>query len=107
MEISNLNKRSMKIRNVYHQFEKSLHGSEWSKQEDVLAYLTDAGLIARLFMSKENRWPMSDSPINTKEQFGQKLAENIWWLFVIAGNEGIDLEYELNKFLTSKEKMEK
>ena len=36
-------RRSLEIRDKYHQLELQHHGSEWSVEEDALAYLTDAG----------------------------------------------------------------
>ena len=36
--------RSKKIREHYRSLEMKHHGSEWSVEEDALAFLTDAGL---------------------------------------------------------------
>ena len=47
--------RSKKIRELYHQLELQYHGSEWSVEEDALAFLTDAGLVGRLTMSQQGR----------------------------------------------------
>lgn len=47
MNQENLNKiveRSKEIRKRYHQLENEHHGSEWTIEEDALAFLTDAGL---------------------------------------------------------------
>lgn len=37
--------RSLELRKKYHKLELLHHGSEWTVEEDALAYLTDAGLI--------------------------------------------------------------
>ncbi|TOY74742.1 MazG-like protein [Levilactobacillus brevis] len=102
MEVSEISQRSMNIRDVYHQFEESLHGSKWSIEEDALAYLTDAGLVGRLTMDQEQRWPAGNQ---ARHELGQKLAENIWWLHVLADRMEFDLEAELIEFLKEKEKM--
>lgn len=102
MEVSEISQRSMNIRDVYHQFEESLHGSKWSIEEDALAYLTDAGLVGRLTMDQEQRWPAGNQ---ARHELGQKLAENIWWLHVLADRMEFDLEAELIEFLEEKEKM--
>jgi hypothetical protein len=46
-KIDDLIDQSLKIREKYHQLERIHHGSEWTVEEDALAYLTDAGLIGR------------------------------------------------------------
>jgi len=51
LNISELIARSQKIRVLYHQLEVEHHGSEWTIEEDALAFLTDAALVGRLTMS--------------------------------------------------------
>lgn len=41
-KIDDLIDQSLKIREKYHQLERIHHGSEWTVEEDALAYLTDA-----------------------------------------------------------------
>ncbi len=38
--------RSLKIRERYHELELQHHGSEWTVEQDALAFLTDAGLVS-------------------------------------------------------------
>ena len=57
MDIKQVMERSKKIRAAYHQLEKQHHGSEWTVEEDALAFLTDAGLVGRHTMSQQGRWP--------------------------------------------------
>lgn len=47
MNLKEVSQQSMAIRNRYHQFEKELHGSVWSVEEDALAFLHDDGWIGR------------------------------------------------------------
>ena len=47
--------RSKKIRESYHELERQHHGSEWTIEEDALAFLTDAGLVGRYTMSQQER----------------------------------------------------
>lgn len=46
-------------------------------------------------MSEEGRWPKSDSEAGLKH----KLAENIWWLIVIAERSGLDIRQAMEDFL--------
>jgi len=93
--------RSKNIRKEYHQLEKQHHGSEWSVEEDALAFLTDAGLIGRQTMSQQGRWPAK----NTDAQLEHKLGECVWWLAVLADRMGINLEEATENFLTKTEKL--
>jgi len=92
-------KRSLRIREEYHKLEMKSLGTEWTPEEDALAYLTDAGLVGRDIMSHQKRWLKKDSA----EELEHKLAENIWWLIVLADRTGIDMKEALEKFLTKTE----
>ena len=93
--------RSLAIRKKYHELEKIHHGSEWTIEEDALAYLTDAGLVGRNIMSQQQRWPKSDS----LEELEHKLGENIWWLIVLANRSDIDIKEAVHKFLEKTENL--
>ncbi|RYJ42399.1 MazG-like protein [Flavobacterium beibuense] len=94
-------KRSVALRKKYHELEIQHHNSEWTIEEDALAYLTDAGLVGRNIMSQEGRWPK----INSKEELEHKLGENIWWLIVLAERLGIDIKEATERFLTRTEQL--
>ena len=94
-------KRSLNIRENYHELERQHHGTEWTLEEDALAYLTDAGLVGRDIMSHQKRWLKKDSDAELKH----KLGENIWWLIVLADRSGIDIKDALDEFLTKTEKL--
>lgn len=102
MDTNNFNKiikRSLDIREKYHQLEIKGNETQWTLEEDALAYLTDAGLVGRNVMSHEKTWLKKDSA----EELEHKLAENIWWLIVLADRTGIDIKEALEKFLTKTE----
>lgn len=93
--------RSKNIREIYHQLERQHHGSEWTVEEDALAFLTDAGLVGRHTMSKQERWPAN----NTETELEHKLGECIWWLAVLADRMDINIEEATDKFLTKTENL--
>ena len=93
--------RSKKIREHYRSLEMKHHGSEWSVEEDALAFLTDAGLVGRLTMAQQGRWPVDESKEAGLEH---KIGESIWWLMVLADRMGIDSEEALDTFLSTAEK---
>lgn len=93
--------RSKKIRESYHQLERQHHGSEWTIEEDALAFLTDAGLVGRHTMSQQERWPKN----NTENELEHKLGECVWWLTVLADRMNIDIKEATENFLTKTEKL--
>ncbi|WP_316768165.1 MazG-like protein [Pedobacter frigiditerrae] len=101
MDIKQVIERSKKIRAAYHQLEKQHHGSEWTVEEDALAFLTDAGLVGRHTMSQQKRWPAN----NTDAELEHKLGECIWWLTVLADRMDIDIEEAVENFLAKTEKL--
>lgn len=101
MEFNKVVDRSIQIRKCYHQLEKTIHHNEWTIEEDALAFLTDAGLVGRLTMSKQGRWPTDKDPTLELES---KIAESMWWLIVLAQRMNIDIEKAMEHFLTQTEK---
>lgn len=100
MEIKELLNRSVKIRKRYHELEVKNHGKKWSVEEDLLALSNDIGNLNRLVMTKFERY-YDETPYSLEE----KIAENIWWLFELSERIDVDVEKELEKFLTTKEKI--
>jgi len=101
LDLENIKNRSMAIREKYKELELQHHGSEWSIEEDALAFLSDAGLVGRLVMSQQGRWPKG----NTDEELKHKLGECIWWLAVLAERMRMDINEATEHFLTKTEKM--
>ena len=97
MDLKEVNLLSKEIRNKYFELEKEIHGSVWSVEEDALAFLTDAGLVGRLAMDNQGRWPSTD-----KELLPSKIGECVWWLAILA--ERMDLSFEecVETFLTER-----
>ena len=93
--------RSKKIREHYRSLEMKHHGSEWSVEEDALAFLTDAGLVGRLTMAQQGRWPEGEW---NEADLEHKIGESIWWLMVLADRMGINSEEALDNFLSTTEK---
>lgn len=100
MDLKELIIRSIKIRNRYHELELSHHGSQWSIEEDLLALSNDIGNLNRLAMTKLGRY-YDETPYTLE----QKIAENIWWLMELSHRLDIDIEKELEIFLTEHEKI--
>ncbi|SFD57642.1 nucleoside triphosphate pyrophosphohydrolase family protein [Flavobacterium phragmitis] len=101
LNFEELKQRSAQIRKRYHELEVAHHGSEWTIEEDALAFLTDAGLVGRHVMSQQGRWPKA----NTEEELKHKIGESIWWLTVLAERMNINIETVTKDFLAKTEKL--
>jgi len=101
MNFREVAERSVQIRKNYHDLERQYHEKEWTVEEDALAFLTDAGLVGRLTMSQQGRWPTSGE---TKSELEHKLGECIWWVIILADRMNIDISEALEKFLSKSEK---
>ncbi|KQB43392.1 hypothetical protein [Flavobacterium aquidurense] len=101
LNFEQLKERSLKIRQRYHELELLHHGSEWTVEEDALAFLTDVGLVARQVMSQQGRWPKE----NTKEELRHKIGESIWWLTILAERMDINIETVTEEFLSKTESL--
>ena len=102
LDLKEIKERSLKIRERYHELEQQHHGSNWTVEEDALAFLTDAGLVGRLTMSQQGRWPKGEQTIPELEH---KLGECVWWLTILADRMGLDINEAAEKFLTKTEKL--
>ena len=101
MNFSEAVDRSVQLRKVYHQLERQYHEKEWTVEEDALAFLTDAGLVVRLTMSQQGRWPTNGE---TESELEHKIGECMWWLIVLAERMDLDSSEALEKFLSKTEK---
>lgn len=97
MDLTEVSKQSTAIRQKYQELEKELHGSIWSIEEDALAFLTDAGIVGRLTMAKQGRWPSEDSAL-----LPAKIGECVWWLAVLAQRMDLDFDDCVEKFLSER-----
>lgn len=97
MELELVQKKSKEIRKLYHDLEVKYHGSEWSVEEDALAFLTDAGLVGRLTMDNQGRWPSEDT-----DKLGSKIGECVWWLAVLSERMGLNFEKCVVEFLNER-----
>lgn len=101
LNFEQLKERSLKIRQRYHELELNHHGSEWTVEEDALAFLTDAGLVGRHVMSQQGRWPKE----NTEQELKHKIGESIWWLIILAERMNINIEEATEEFLSKTENL--
>lgn len=97
MTLDEVSEKSLKIRELYYELEILYHTKKWSPQEDALGFLTDASLVGRYVMSKQERWPSDD-----EGDLAHKIGECVWWLAVIASKNGVDFSQSVCDFLNEK-----
>ena len=93
--------RSLQLRKKYHELELETHGTEWTVEEDALAFLSDAALVGRNIMAQQQRWPKA----NSHDELEHKIGESIWWLIVLANRTDIDVAKAVEDFLSKTEKL--
>lgn len=92
--------RCLAIRKAYRELELKHHEKEWAIEEDLLALTNDIGNMNRLIMTKQGRY-YDETPYSLEH----KMAENIWWLIELADRLDIDIQKEMETFLTQKEEL--
>jgi NTP pyrophosphatase (non-canonical NTP hydrolase) len=88
--------RAMRVRRLYHKLEEQNHNTVWTPEEDMLAFVSDVGLLARLVMASEGRWVHGG---NLHVDLRSKMAECLWWLLVLSDRLGIDITEEFTSFM--------
>ncbi|MDV0430507.1 MazG-like protein [Lactiplantibacillus sp. DA1] len=98
MEIKEVEQRSTEIREQYHQLKIKQDGHPWTTEQDALAFLTDAALVGRQVMAQTGSWPDNAN----HQLLTEKIGESVWWLSVLATENGIDFNDAVTRFLQRK-----
>jgi NTP pyrophosphatase (non-canonical NTP hydrolase) len=93
-------KRATRVRALYHQLEVQYHNTEWSTEEDMLAFSSDIGVLARLVMASEGRW---DKDGDVRGELKDKMGECLWWLLVMSDRLDIDITEAFGSFMVGGE----
>lgn len=88
MEFAELEKRALKIRAQYAEFEKSKYGAAWTNEEIALGFVGDVGDLVKLVMAVNGRREIP----NAREKLEHELADCLWSVMVLAHAHEIDLE---------------
>jgi NTP pyrophosphatase (non-canonical NTP hydrolase) len=77
------------VRALYEILEQRLNGRTWTLEELMLGFSNDVGTIGRLLLAHSGTWAVDG---DATEQLRHKLAESLWWLFVLADKTGVDID---------------
>ena len=80
--------RAREVRDLYEALEHRLLGRTWTTPELAVGFNNDAAYVGRLVLAAEQTWDIDG---DTEAELRHKLAECLWWVFVLADRLGIDL----------------
>lgn len=88
MELKELSKRAIEIRNMYSELEKKKYGREWTKSEIMEGFVGDVGDLMKLVMAKEGIREKE----NIDKQLAHELSDCLWSILVLSEKYEIDIE---------------
>src|SRR5260221_9469492 len=100
MDIRQLSKRAMEIREKYSEFERKKSGKEWSNLNLMEGFVGDIGDLMKLIMAKEGVREIE----NVDEKLAHELADCFWSVLVLSEKYGIDIE---KSFLKTMDELDK
>lgn len=80
---------ALEIRRLYEILEQRLNGRTWSLYELMLGFSNDVGYIGRLLLAHDKTWAIDG---DSEAELAHKLAETLWWVFVLAEKLEIDID---------------
>lgn len=90
--------RAREVRALYEILEERFNGKTWSLHELMLGFSNDVGYIGRLLLADEGTWGIEGDP---RVELKHKLAESMWWTFVLADRLGIDMDAAYSETMSS------
>jgi NTP pyrophosphatase (non-canonical NTP hydrolase) len=92
MDIKELSKRAIEIREKYALSETKKYGRAWNNSDIMQGFVGDVGDLAKLVMMKEG----IREGEKVDEKLGHELADCLWCVLVLSEKYGVDVE----KFFT-------
>ncbi len=92
---------ALSVRALYEILEQRFNGTTWSLPELMVGFSNDVGHIGRLVLASNGTWPLDsdgdgdgdgDGSTSVAVQLAHKLAESLWWTFVLADKLDIDID---------------
>ena len=82
-------RRADSVSSLYEVLEARFNGRTWSIPELMIGFSNDVGYIGRLLLAHDGTWDIDGDP---RTELKHKLAESLWWTFVLADKLGLDLD---------------
>lgn len=87
--LSTAREQALAVRSLYEILEERFNGKTWSLHELMIGFSNDVGHIGRLLLAHDGTWDIEGDP---RDQLQHKLAESMWWTFVLADRLDIDID---------------
>ena len=87
--LSSAREQALSVRSQYEVLEERFNGKTWSLHELMIGFSNDVGHIGRLLLAHDGTWGIDGDP---RAELKHKLAESMWWTFVLADRLDIDLD---------------
>ncbi len=100
MDIKQLSKRAIEIRQKYSELEKKKSGKEWSNLNIMEGFVGDIGDLMKLIMAKEGVREIE----NVDGKLAHELADCFWSVLILSEKYGIDIESSFLKTMNDLEK---
>ncbi|WBQ04638.1 hypothetical protein [Kribbella sp. CA-293567] len=81
--------QALAVRSLYEVLEERFNGKTWSLHELMIGFSNDVGHIGRLLLAHDGTWAIEGDP---RAELEHKLAESMWWTFVLADKLDIDID---------------
>lgn len=87
--LSTAREQALAVRSLYEILEERFNGKTWSLHELMIGFSNDVGHIGRLLLAHDGTWEIEADP---RAELKHKLAESMWWTFVLADKLDIDID---------------
>jgi hypothetical protein len=90
--------QALAVRALYEVLEERFNGTTWSLPELMIGFSNDVGYVGRLLLAHAGTWGIDGDP---RAELKHKLAESLWWTFILADKLEIDLDEAYTDTLAS------
>ena len=90
--------RALEVRRLYEILEQRFNGKTWSLHELMLGFSNDVGYIGRLLLAHDGTWAIDG---DAEDELKHKLAETLWWVFVLADRLDMDIDDAFTHTMTT------
>ena len=87
--LSAAREQALAVRSLYEVLEERFNGKTWSLHELMIGFSNDVGNIGRLLLAHDGIWDIDGDP---RAELKHKLAESMWWTFVLADKLDIEID---------------
>ena len=100
MELEDLTRRALEIREQYARLEQARYGRAWTTEELALGFVGDVGDLAKLVVAHAGVREIPEA----RAKLAHELADCLWSILVLARRLDVDLEEAFSKMMDDLER---